>query len=94
MARSRPGPAATTTAAPTAAADLHLNVAEGRFRAQQMLQRLLLGRQRVLEASAFSLSEAGPIEATAASISFTNCWNAAPLPSSWRAFVRLASDCA
>jgi hypothetical protein len=37
--------AATTAASPTtAAADLNLNIAEGRFGAQQMLQRLLFGR--------------------------------------------------
>ena len=34
------------------------------------------------------------IDATASSISFTKFWNDAPLPSSCRALVRLASDCA
>ena len=65
--------AAATTAASATAADLNLNVAEGRFSAQQMLQSLLLGRQSVLERQAFQLVRSGLIAATAASISFTNC---------------------
>ncbi len=43
----------TSTAAPATAADLNLDIAEGRFGAQQVLQGLLFGLQRVLEGLAF-----------------------------------------
>src|SRR5439155_332967 len=43
------GPAAATTSSTASAlSERHLNVAERRLRAQQVLQRLLLGLQRVL----------------------------------------------
>ena len=51
--------AAATTASAATLADLNLNLAEGGFGAQQMLQGLLLGRHRVLEREAFELVRRG-----------------------------------
>ena len=70
MSRVAPSAAATAaTAAPRA--EGHLDIAEGGFRAQQVLQRLLLRRQRVLPLLPFSLSDAGPMASAALSMSST-----------------------
>ena len=62
-------------ASATTAAKGDLNVTEGGFGAQQMLQGALLGAERVLPVLSLSFSDAGSISAAAASRSLTKFWN-------------------